>query len=48
GARPLKRVILRELQDPLAERLLRGTFAPGAVIRVDLRDGAFVFDDHTG
>ena len=29
GARPLKRVLVRELQDPLAEALLRGEFTPG-------------------
>jgi ATP-dependent Clp protease ATP-binding subunit ClpB len=35
GARPLKRVIQRELQDPLAMRLLQGEFRPGETIRVD-------------
>ena len=35
GARPLKRVIQRELQDPLALRLLQGEFRPGETIRVD-------------
>jgi ATP-dependent Clp protease ATP-binding subunit ClpB len=35
GARPLKRVIQRELQDPLALRLLKGEFRPGETIRVD-------------
>jgi ATP-dependent Clp protease ATP-binding subunit ClpB len=34
GARPLKRVIQRELQDPLAERLLAGDIADGADVRV--------------
>jgi ATP-dependent Clp protease ATP-binding subunit ClpB len=35
GARPLKRVIQRELQDPLALRLLQGEFRQGETIRVD-------------
>jgi ATP-dependent Clp protease ATP-binding subunit ClpB len=34
GARPLKRAIQRELQDPLALRLLSGNFRPGETIRV--------------
>jgi ATP-dependent Clp protease ATP-binding subunit ClpB len=34
GARPLKRVMQRELQDPLAERLLAGDIADGASIIV--------------
>jgi ATP-dependent Clp protease ATP-binding subunit ClpB len=35
GARPLKRAIQRELQDPLALKLLNGEFAPGATILVE-------------
>ncbi|MFP3853296.1 MAG: ATP-dependent chaperone ClpB [Anaerolineales bacterium] len=34
GARPLKRAIQRELQDPLALRLIGGDFQPGQAIRV--------------
>ncbi|HEY3254766.1 MAG TPA: AAA family ATPase, partial [Polyangiaceae bacterium] len=34
GARPVKRSILRHLQDPLAHALLSGKFADGATIRV--------------
>jgi ATP-dependent Clp protease ATP-binding subunit ClpB len=34
GARPLKRVIQKELIDPIARRLLSGEFADGAVINV--------------
>ena len=43
GARPLKRVIQRELQDPLALRLLQGEFKDGDRIQVDFSDGKFVF-----
>jgi len=35
GARPLKRAIQRELQDPLALRILSGEFAEGDIIQVD-------------
>ncbi len=35
GARPLKRAIQRELQDPLAMQLLSGGFRPGDLIKVD-------------
>ena len=38
GARPLKRVIQRELQNPIALELLEGTFKEGDTIRVE-RDG---------
>ncbi len=34
GARPVKRSILRNLQDPLAHALLSGKFADGTTIRV--------------
>jgi len=39
GARPLKRVIQKQLVDKLALALLEGRFAPGDVVRVDARDG---------
>ncbi len=44
GARPLKRVIQRELQDPLALRLLQGDFKEGDTIRVDYQEGTLKFD----
>jgi ATP-dependent Clp protease ATP-binding subunit ClpB len=36
GARPLKRAIQRLIQDPLALKLLDGSIAPGATVRVTL------------
>lgn len=36
GARPLKRVIQKELQDPLARLLLEGRISDGDVIKVDV------------
>jgi ATP-dependent Clp protease ATP-binding subunit ClpB len=44
GARPLKRVIQRQLQDPLALAVLEGRFGEGDTVRVDLRDGALSFE----
>jgi len=44
GARPLKRVIQRRLQDPLALKLLEGDFEEGDRISVDVRAGKFVFE----
>lgn len=44
GARPLKRVIQRQLQDPLALAVLEGRFGEGDTVRVDLRDGVLSFE----
>jgi ATP-dependent Clp protease ATP-binding subunit ClpB len=35
GARPLKRTIQREVQDPLAMKILQGELPPGTTVRVD-------------
>ncbi|MBV9947645.1 MAG: AAA family ATPase, partial [Myxococcales bacterium] len=43
GARLLKRAILKKLQDPLAEEILRGGYPPGSVVQVDLRGDDFAF-----
>lgn len=43
GARPLKRAILRELQNPLAEAILAGGYRGGETIRVDMTGEAFTF-----
>jgi len=40
GARPLKRVIQRELGDPLAMAILEGRYPDGGVIQVELRADA--------
>jgi ATP-dependent Clp protease ATP-binding subunit ClpB len=39
GARPLKRLIQRELQDPLAMKLLAGDLRDGGTVKVDVADG---------
>ncbi|KZD02877.1 ATP-dependent chaperone ClpB [Oceanibaculum pacificum] len=44
GARPLKRVIQRELQNPLATMILDGSIRDGDAIRVDVEDGHLVIN----
>ena len=43
GARPLKRAILRELQNPLAEALLAGGYSGGQTVKVDVSEEKFTF-----
>jgi ATP-dependent Clp protease ATP-binding subunit ClpB len=43
GARPLKRVIQKQLVDKLALKLLEGEFAPGDVVEVSAEDGELAF-----
>ncbi|MEQ8394739.1 ATP-dependent chaperone ClpB [Thalassobaculum sp.] len=47
GARPLKRVIQRSLQNPLANRILEGRIKDGDVVIVSAVDGALVIDGET-
>ncbi len=44
GARPLKRAIQQQLENPVAKLILQGKFGPNDVVPVDWRDGQFVFD----
>jgi ATP-dependent Clp protease ATP-binding subunit ClpB len=44
GARPLKRAIQHMLENPLAERLLKGEFGPGDTVVVDVENGELVFN----
>ena len=43
GARPLKRSIQRELQDPLALKILSGEFHEGETIKVDRGEEGLMF-----
>ncbi len=45
GARPLKRVIQRELQNPLATSLLKNSYPEGSTVYVDFNGDAFTFSD---
>jgi ATP-dependent Clp protease ATP-binding subunit ClpB len=44
GARPLKRAIQQEIENPVAKLILSGKFGPKDVIPVDYTDDHFVFD----
>ncbi len=44
GARPLKRAIQQQLENPLAQDLLAGRFGPGDTIRVDVDGDRLVFE----
>ncbi len=43
GARPLKRAIRAQLENPLAQEILAGQFRPGDTVTVDAQDGKLVF-----
>jgi ATP-dependent Clp protease ATP-binding subunit ClpB len=47
GARPLKRVIQKQLVDKLALKILEGEFGEGDTVRVDAADGELVFERAT-
>ncbi|MEQ8250989.1 MAG: ATP-dependent chaperone ClpB [Oceanibaculum nanhaiense] len=44
GARPLKRVIQRELQNPLATMILEGSIHDGDRVKVDVEDGVLAIN----
>jgi ATP-dependent Clp protease ATP-binding subunit ClpB len=44
GARPLKRAIQQQLENPLSKAILEGKFGPKDTIRVDAKGGVFSFD----
>jgi ATP-dependent Clp protease ATP-binding subunit ClpB len=43
GARPLKRAIQRQLENPLASEILAGRFLPGEVIKVNVANDGLTF-----
>ncbi|MFZ6658731.1 ATP-dependent chaperone ClpB [Undibacterium sp. TJN19] len=43
GARPLKRAIQQEIENPLSKMILQGQFGPKDIIGVDAKDSALVF-----
>jgi ATP-dependent Clp protease ATP-binding subunit ClpC len=43
GARPLRRAIQNEIEDPLSEQMLEGKVKDGAVVTCDFADGQFIF-----
>ncbi|MFQ5796106.1 MAG: ATP-dependent Clp protease ATP-binding subunit [Candidatus Bipolaricaulia bacterium] len=44
GARPLQRVIQKQIENPLSLEIIEGRFDEGDTVSVDVRDGAFVFE----
>ena len=44
GARPLKRAIQQQIENPLSKQILQGKFGPGDLIHVDARQGELVFE----
>jgi ATP-dependent Clp protease ATP-binding subunit ClpC len=43
GARPLKRVVQKRIEDRLSDEILAGNILPGEVVTVDVKDGDFSF-----
>src|SRR5215467_11270804 len=43
GARPLKRAIQQQIENPLAQKILQGEFLPGDRIRISVHDGQLTF-----
>lgn len=43
GARPLRRAIQNEIEDPLSDQMLEGKVKDGAVVTCDFADGQFTF-----
>jgi ATP-dependent Clp protease ATP-binding subunit ClpB len=43
GARPLKRAIQQQIENPLSQKILQGEFRPGDRIRIGARDGELTF-----
>jgi len=44
GARPLKRAIQQQIENPVAKRVLEGRFGPKDIVPVDFRGGQFTFE----
>jgi ATP-dependent Clp protease ATP-binding subunit ClpB len=44
GARPLKRAIQQQVENPLAQRILKGEFGPGSRVKVAAKGGQLVFE----
>ncbi|MBA5635648.1 ATP-dependent chaperone ClpB [Duganella sp. LX20W] len=44
GARPLKRAIQQQIENPLSKLILQGNFGPKQTIQIDARNGELVFE----
>jgi ATP-dependent Clp protease ATP-binding subunit ClpB len=43
GARPLKRAIQQQIENPLAQQILSGEFSSGETVKIDVEEGEFQF-----
>jgi ATP-dependent Clp protease ATP-binding subunit ClpB len=43
GARPLKRAIQQQIENPLAQSILAGEFSSGETVKIDVEEGVFHF-----
>ena len=48
GARPLKRAIQQQIENPLSKMILEGQFGPKDVIAVNVQNGGLVFEKASG
>ncbi len=46
GARPLKRVVQRHIEDKLSEKILLGEIKNNSIVSVEVADGQFVFNNY--
>ncbi|MCD8872254.1 ATP-dependent chaperone ClpB [Staphylococcus gallinarum] len=46
GARPLKRFVQRQIETPLARKMIRENFPEGTTISIDLSDDGLTFEEH--
>jgi ATPases with chaperone activity, ATP-binding subunit len=44
GARPLKRTVQKLLETPLANKMIKGEIKENSTVKVDIKDGEFVFE----
>jgi ATP-dependent Clp protease ATP-binding subunit ClpB len=47
GARPLKRAIQQEIENPLSKLILEGKFGPKDTVKVGVKDGRLVFEKNS-
>ena len=48
GARPLKRVVQKRVEDRLSDEILAGNILPGETVTVAVKDGELVFRSEKG
>jgi len=44
GARPLKRVIQQRIENPLAQKILKGDYSPGATVNIEMQNDEITFN----